>query len=247
MKAVILAGGNGKRLGSLTTQLNKHILPVYSKPMIYYPIEMFVGALVTDIMIILGGNSVGPLTELIGDGAKLGASVTYRYQYKADGIAGALKLARDFVGDEKFLICLGDNVFFDSSQIVLDVMAEIPTENTVPTAILVTCPTDRPQSFGVPTLGSHNEILKITEKPLDPDSNLAITGLYCYDKYIWSIIDSLEPSKRNELEISDANNLYIKNGAVKHISCKKPWRDCGDIDALLECAIMVKEAQNANK
>ncbi len=247
MRGVILAGGNGRRLGSLTYQLNKHILPVYSKPMIYYPIEMFVGAGVTDIMIILGGNSVGPLTELIGDGAKLGASVTYRYQYRADGIAGALKLARDFVGDERFLVCLGDNVFFDSSQIVLDVISKAPSDYCVPTAILVTCPTDRPQSFGVPTIGLNNEILKITEKPQNPDSNLAITGLYCYDKYIWSIIDSLEPSARLELEISDANNTYIKNGIVKHISCKKPWRDCGDIDALLECSNMVKELQNASR
>lgn len=247
MKAIILAGGNGRRLGDLTIQLNKHILPVYSKPMIFYPIEMFVGAGITDIMIILGGNSVGPLTELIGDGAKLGASVTYRYQYKADGIAGALKLARDFIGEDRFLVCLGDNVFFDSSQIVLDMIAEAPQDNFVPTAILATCPTDRPQSFGVPTLGPNNEILKITEKPHSPDSNLAITGLYCYDKYIWSVIDSLEPSARLELEISDANNAYIKNGSVKHISCKKPWRDCGDIDALLDCANMVRNLKNASK
>lgn len=245
MKGIILAGGNGRRLGSLTSQLNKHILPVYSKPMIIYPLEMFAKAGITDIMIILGGNSVGPLTELIGDGAKFGASVTYRYQYKADGIAGALKLAKDFVRNERFMVCLGDNIFFDFEKIVFDVKEEIISDDEkTPTAILVTSPTDFPERFGVPTLNEKNEIIKITEKPKAPDTKLAITGLYCYDEYIWKVIDSLQLSDRSEFEISDINNLYIKNGKVKHISCKKPWRDCGDIDALLECAIMIKENKN---
>ena len=241
MRGIILAGGNGRRLGSLTTQLNKHILPVYSKPMIFYPIEMFVGAGITDILIVLGGNSVGPIMELIGDGAKLGASITYKFQYKADGIIGALKLAKDFIRDERFILCLGDNVFFDSSQIVLDMIGQFPSDDSVPTAILAIAPTDRPQSFGVPTFGENDNIIKISEKPQSPDSNYAITGLYSYDKYMWQIIDSLELSARNEYEISDANNRFISDGVVKYISCKKPWRDCGDIDALLDCANMVRE------
>lgn len=245
MKAVILAGGKGTRLGENTRHTNKHLLPVYSKPMIYYPIEMLVASGVTDILIILGGNSVGPMVETLGDGAQFGADITYRFQYKPNGICGALKLARKFVGDERFVVVLGDNLF-ENPKDTLDKMLSMSIDD-LPTAIMCTSPTDKPSSFGVPTFDKLGNISKITEKPKDPESNFAITGLYLYDKYVWSVIDTLKPSARDEFEITDLNNKYIDNGVLKHISTIGWWHDCGDIDALFECGKLVEARENASR
>lgn len=233
MKGIILAGGTGSRLLPLTKVTNKHLLPVYNKPMIYYPIEFLRDSGITDLLIILGGNSVGDFVTLLGDGAQLGVKITYRFQYKPDGIAGALKLARDFVRDEKFIVCLGDNVFENS---IKDLEPKYITPYYLifsgPQAFICLSETDKPSSFGVPTFDSDGYITKITEKPIQPDSNYAVTGLYIYDHYLWSMIDSLEPSARGELEITDINNWYIRNGCLRVLPSLGWWADCGDIKAL---------------
>jgi len=240
MKGIILAGGTGSRLWPLTKVTNKHLLPIYNKPMIYYPIEFLRDSGIKNIMIVLGGNSVGDFINLLGDGSGLGVSLTYKHQAKPDGIAGALKLCRDFCGEDYFTVCLGDNIF------------EKPIENLGkwgygcsprPLSKIFIHPTDKPSSFGVPTL-SENKVIKITEKPKNPDSNYAVTGLYQYDKYIWSMIDSLTPSLRGELEITDINNWYISQEGLKAKTLEGFWHDAGSIESLFLCSELIR---NANK
>lgn len=251
MRGVILAGGTGSRLLPLTRVTNKHLLPVYNKPMIYYPIEFLRDSGITQLLIILGGNSVGDFVQLLGDGAQLGVEITYRFQYKADGIAGALKLAKDFVRDEPFLVCLGDNIFLDTMNFEGDKLIRNPD---IPTASVFLSETDRPSSFGVVTF-SHPEgpinyqgsIVKITEKPKNPDSNFAVTGLYMYDKYIWSMIDSLEPSARGELEITDINNWYISNGKLCYTIVTGFWADAGSFESLFKASKLVRNKVNESK
>lgn len=247
MKGVILAGGTGSRLLPLTKVTNKHLLPVYSKPMIYYPIEFLRDSGVTDLLIILGGNSVGDIVSLLGDGAQFGVKITYKFQYKADGIAGALKLARDFVGEETFIVCLGDNIFeIPIKDIYPKCIQPFYLAFNGPQAFISLSLTDKPSSFGVPTFDSNNKIIKITEKPKEPDSNYAVTGLYVYDKYIWTMIDSLEPSARGELEITDINNWYIKNGSLNVLKISGWWHDAGDIKALSKCWKLLEDKANGS-
>jgi len=245
MKGVILAGGTGSRLLPLTKVTNKHLLPVYNKPMIYYPIEFLKNSGITDIMIILGGNSVGDFVNLLGDGGQFGISITYRYQHNADGIAGALKLARDFCGDQPFAVCLGDNIFGEPIQELHLRVKEIELAKT-PSGIICIHPTDRPKSFGVPTFDG-DSIIKITEKPTNPDSNYAVTGLYVYDKNIWLMIDSLIPSARGELEITDINNWYISNGRLEYIKLNSWWHDAGSIQSLFKVSQLVMEKEKNAK
>ena len=248
MRGVILAGGNGTRLSPLTKVTNKHLLPVYNKPMIYYPIEFLRDSGIKDLLIILGGNSVGDFVQLLGDGAQMGVSVTYRYQYGAGGIAAALKLARDFVGEETFMVYLGDNLFQNSiPKGEFDSFLPDPGLN-IPQATVCLSKTDKPSSFGVPTFSEDGiDIIKITEKPKLPDSNYAVTGLYCYDKYIWTMIDSLEPSVRGELEITDVNNWYIENGKLNWYKVYGWWHDAGSIEALSTCWKLIEAREVRNK
>lgn len=247
MKGVILAGGTGTRLLPLTKVTNKHLLPVYNKPMIYYPIEFLRDSGITDLLIILGGNSVGDFVTLLGDGAQLGVKITYRFQYKPDGIAGALKLACDFVRDEEFIVCLGDNVFeYPLEDLEPKYTKPYYLTYSKPQAFVCLSKTDKPSSFGVPTFNPNGEILKITEKPKEPDSDYAVTGLYVYDKHIWSMIDSLEPSARGELEITDINNWYIKNGSLRILPSFGWWADCGDIKALSKTWKLLEDKANGS-
>lgn len=247
MRGVILAGGKGTRLGELTKVMNKHLLPVYSKPMIYYPIEFLRESNVNDLLVILGGNSTGSIVELLGDGTNLGVKITYKFQSMPDGIAGALKLARDFVGDEVFAVCLGDNIFSKPMPIITELSEKI-AKQPVPSAAICLSETDRASSFGVPTFDVNGNITKITEKPSIPDSNYAVTGLYLYDKYIWSMIDSLQPSARGELEITDVNNYYINNGNMFSIKLDGLiWHDAGSVESLFAASTLIRNATLQNK
>lgn len=241
MKGVILAGGTGSRLYPLTAVINKHLLPVYNKPMIYYPIELLKNAGITNIIIVLGGNSVGDFIHLLGDGTHLGVSITYRFQRKADGIAGALKLVKDFVGEDNFVVCLGDNVFENHFNI-----SDFDINKNIPTARVFLSPTTKASSFGVPTF-FNNKIIYIKEKPEFPESDFAVTGLYLYDKYLWSFIDSLKVSNRNELEITDVNNWYIQNGILEYSIVNGWWHDCGSIEALSIAGQLVRNKVNESK
>jgi glucose-1-phosphate thymidylyltransferase len=245
MKGIILAGGTGSRLLPLTKVTNKHLLPVYNKPMIYYPIEFLKDSGISDIMIILGGNSVGEFVNLLGDGGQFGVSITYRYQYSCNGIAGALKLAKDFCGDQPFVVCLGDNIFGEPIKNLYLKINDLKLSK-IPSGIICIHPTEKPKSFGVPTFDGQN-IIKITEKPIHPDSNYAVTGLYVYDKNIWSMIDSLIPSVRGELEITDINNWYILNGKLEYIKLNSWWHDAGSIDALFKASQLVMEKEKNAK
>jgi len=237
MKGIILAGGTGSRLLPLTKVVNKHLLPVYDKPMIYYPLSTLKNSGISDILIIVGGNSVGDFINLLGDGEEFGVSITYKHQTKPDGIAGALKLARNFIGSDDCVVILGDNIFKNH-------VADLPKKfdknriQNKPTGMIFLSPTSKPKSFGVPTFDG-NRIVKITEKPKNPDSNFAVTGLYVYDNHIWDMIDGLEPSARGEFEITDINNYYLNNGVLLHETVKGFWHDAGSIESLLKVSMLV--------
>ena len=238
MRGIILGGGTGSRLLPLTKAINKHLLPVYDRPLIYYPIQMFVKAGIKDIMIVTGGNHVESFVELLGDGSELGASFQYAIQIKPDGIAGALKLAEGFVHDEPFVVCLGDNIFQD------DIVDYINNWSRYEAKILVR-KVDNPQEYGVLQLSTESTELKIVEKPRTFISNLAVTGLYMYTPYVFKFIKNLVPSKRNELEITDVNNMYAQQRRLVYEEVNGWWLDAGEsIDALHKaCIIIAKEKE----
>jgi len=246
MKGVILAGGTGSRLLPVTKVTNKHLLPIYNKCTIYYPIETLRDSGITELLIILGGHSVGEIVTQLSDGKELDVSITYRHQSRPDGIVGALKLARSFVGIDDFAVCLGDNIF---EKYIPDVMNKFAS-NKIPNiqnGMVFLSPTDSPNRFGVPTFNADNSsIIKITEKPKNPETNFAVTGLYIYDSNVWNMIDSLKASDRGELEITDLNNWYINNGVLKYEIVDGWWKDAGNFDALVEANVLVRESVLSN-
>lgn len=237
MKGVILAGGLGTRLFPLTKVTNKCLLPVYNKPMIYYPIQNLVDSGIKDILLVCGGNAVGEFLRILGNGEEFGLkSLHYRYQKEARGIADALSLAEDFVGDEPFCVILADNVlekpFADQ---VLDFK-----QNPSGARIFLT-QVARPEQYGVAELQG-DTVVCIEEKPKQPKSNWAVIGLYMYDSSVWEFIKTLKPSARNELEITDVNSHYLRIGKLKAHKLDGWWADCGEnFDAYLDAGNKVRE------
>jgi len=229
MKGIILAGGTGSRLDPLTRVINKHLLPVYNKPMIYYPIETLVKAGIKDIMIVSGKGHAGQFLELLQSGQEFGASFSYAVQEEASGIAHALALCEDFSDKEKVVVMLGDNILEDDiSQAVKDF------ENQGQGAKIFLKEVDNPKSFGVAEVDG-DKIKSIEEKPDQPKSNLAVIGVYMYDSQVWEVIKILKPSGRGELEITDVNNYYIEKGEMTFEKLKGWWGDGGEsFDSLLE-------------
>jgi glucose-1-phosphate thymidylyltransferase len=218
MKGVILAGGKGTRLGPLTDITNKHLLPVYDKPMILYPLETLKGMGITDILIVTGGDHVGDFAELLGDGSKYEVNLTYRVQEEAGGIAQALLLAEDYVG-ERFAVILGDNIF------------AYPVKPLADCGIVVKEVED-PERFGV------FQDNKIVEKPQNPTSSKAVLGLYFYTKDIFPhIVRTLEPSERGELEITDVNNWCLEHLSTEVIDYQGFWSDAGTFDSLMKASV----------
>jgi glucose-1-phosphate thymidylyltransferase len=217
MKGVILAGGNGTRLKLSTRVTNKHLLPVYDKPMILYPLETLKELGITDILIVSGGNHVGGFTELLGDGAEFGVKLTYRVQKEAGGIAQALALAEGFVEDQ-FAVILGDNIFEFA-----------PQPMTAGCGIVLKKTLD-PQRFGV----YHDGVIE--EKPMVPKSLMAVTGLYFYVPVIFDHIRTLTPSQRGELEITDLNNWCLRTLRPEIIECQGFWSDAGTPESLLRAS-----------
>jgi glucose-1-phosphate thymidylyltransferase len=233
MKGVILAGGTGSRLYPLTKVTNKHLLPVYDKPMIFYPIQTLIGAGVKEIMIVSGRGHAGHFLELLGSGADLGVRFTYEIQEDAGGIAQALYLAKDFVDNDNVTVILGDNIFQDK---VDDTVRRF---NYGAQIFLKSVPDA--QRFGVAEIEEKNKkVICIEEKPQNPKSNYAVTGLYIYDKNVFSIIEILKPSGRGELEITDVNNHYIQRGDMKYSILNGYWSDAGTFDSLLKAGNLVK-------
>jgi glucose-1-phosphate thymidylyltransferase len=228
MKGVILAGGLGKRLEPLTRITNKHLLPVYGKPMIYYPIQSLVDSGIKDILIVTGGNHAGEFLRLLGNGSEFGLkAINYTYQKGEGGIAEALGLAQHFADNDKIVVILGDNVIEKSIKHYVDDFSRQPKG-----AKILLKKVDDPERFGVAEIKG-NRIVKIVEKPKHPKSKYAVTGIYMYDKKVFDIIKTLKPSNRGELEITDVNNEYIKLGQMTFNILDGWWSDCGTHEALL--------------
>ena len=221
MKGIILAGGTGSRLFPLTKITNKHLLPVGKKPMLLHPVQKLTDAGITEILIVTGTDHMGAVVGLLGSGAEYGCSFTFKVQDQAGGIAEALGLARNFAGDDSMCVLLGDNVFEDP--IVDDVKA---FEAQGQGARILLKGVHDPQRFGVASVEG-DRVTKIVEKPAQPESDLAVTGIYFYDSYVFEIVDGLSPSARDELEITDVNNAYIQRGQMSFGVLKGWWTDAG--------------------
>lgn len=221
MKGIILAGGTGTRLHPNTKVTNKHLLPIYNKPMIYYPLEKLIQAGVESIMIVSGPGHAGHFLNLLGSGKEFGVKLSYEIQDEAGGIAQALGLCEDFADEEKVAVILGDNVFQDDiSSAVKDFIRQPAGAKVFLKEV------DDAKRFGVAEIDG-DKIMGIEEKPQEPKSNLAVTGLYMYDKQVWNVIKTLKPSGRGELEITDVNNFYIKQGQMTFEKLNGWWTDAG--------------------
>jgi len=227
MKGVVLAGGLGTRLLPLTKVTNKHLLPVYNKPMIFYPIQTLVNAGVTEIMLVTGGNNAGDFLRLLGNGKEFGLKhLNYTYQQGEGGIADALRLAEHFADGESICVILGDNIIQGN----VAKTAEDFRRQGQGAKILLKEVKD-PQRFGVPVLDGRR-VTRIEEKPANPQSPYAVTGIYFYDSHVFEFIRTLKPSARGELEITDVNNAYIKAGSLTWDVLEGWWTDAGTIESL---------------
>lgn len=229
MKGVILAGGLGTRLYPLTKVTNKHLLPVFDKPMVFYPINTLVKAGITDIMVVTGGPHSGDFLGVLKNGNELGIKhLEYAYQENEGGIADALRLAEDFADGGNITVILGDNTTdFDISSDV---------ESFKDGAMVFLKEVPDPERFGIPVFDEENnkKILEIIEKPSNPPNSFAVTGLYIYDIRVFDFIKQNKPSERDELEITDVNNHYAKEGNLRYRKIDGFWRDAGTFETLLE-------------
>jgi glucose-1-phosphate thymidylyltransferase len=228
LKGIILAGGLGTRLYPLTAVTNKHLLPIYNRPMIYYPIQALIDAGIRDILVVTGGNNAGDFLRLLGSGKEFGLRrIEYTYQKGEGGIADALGLAKDFADNGKVVVTLGDNIIEKS----IKVYVEKFQKQEEGARILIKKVPD-PQRFGVVEF-RRGKIVRITEKPKKPKTNYIVTGIYMYDAKVFDIIKTLNPSRRGELEITDVNNAYVKLGQLRYDILPGFWTDSGTFDSLL--------------
>ncbi len=231
IKGIVLAGGTGSRLFPLTKVTNKSLLPVYDEPMIFYPIRLLLSCGIDEILVICGGNQAGDFLPILGNGEyfqneKL--KLSYAYQDGPHGIAHALGLARSFANNDPVCVILGDNIFeVNSDNIVKGIPGYVQSYSCNPKgAAIFSVPVDNPQNYGV--LEVKDERTVIVEKPVNPSSNNIVTGLYLFDKQVWGYIDSLKPSARGELEITDVNNFYLEKDAMRTYFLSTEWADCGE-------------------
>ena len=237
MKGVVLAGGLGTRMGDLTRITNKHLLPVYDRPMIYYPIQYLVEAGIKDIMVVTGGEHAGDFLRLLRNGDQFGCRLHYAYQEGNTGIAAALLLAENFVGDESVLVLLGDNLFGEG---LTDYCVLARGAN------IIFKPVPDPERFGVPEWNGHT-LVRIVEKPTKRISSLAVTGAYVYEPGVFGVIRKLKPSARGELEITDVNNHYIERDQISYMHYGGWWIDCGTPESLLRASNLVKDGYNLTR
>lgn len=238
MKGVILAGGLGTRLSPLTKATNKSLLPIYNRPMIYYPLQTLLKAGISEIILVCGGNSAGDFVKVLGDGKQFSGlrELYYAYQAEPKGIAHALKYAKTFVGDDPICVILGDNIFSEDLSPVVQRFSEHPEG-----AIIFGTSVNHPENYGVVETDEHGVVTKIVEKPKKPQSDIIATGLYMYDNTIWDFIDDLKPSARGEIEITDVNNHYLQSGHLELVRLTGYWADCGEnFDGYLETCIHVQ-------
>lgn len=241
MRGVILAGGLGTRLHPLTKITNKHLLPVYDKPMIYYPIHTLVDAGIREVLLVTGGSSTGDFLRLLGDGSQFGLlRINYAFQEREGGIAEALGLAEHFAEGERVVVMLGDNILERS---IRKIVNEFKRQKSGARILLKEV--DRPEEYGVAEVRG-GRIKRVVEKPSKPKSNLAVIGVYMYDPSVFRIVKRLKPSARGELEITDVNNIYIRRGMMYYNVIEGWWGDAGSsIDGLLDANIRVREMVRA--
>jgi len=238
MKGIVLAGGTGSRLFPLTKITNKHLLPIYDRPMIYYPIQTLVDAGIEDIMIVTGGKNSGDFLRLLVNGKHFGLKhINYTYQEGEGGIADALGLCEHFADGQKICVVLGDNIIEGDIRRAAD---EFRAQKTGARILLKQV--EDAERFGVAEL-SGSQIIGIEEKPRHPKSNLAVTGIYMYDETVFDKIRTLVPSRRGELEITDVNNAYIKEGTLTHSNLEGWWTDAGTFESLLRAANLVAHSR----
>jgi glucose-1-phosphate thymidylyltransferase len=237
MKGVVLAGGLGSRLWPCTKITNKHLLPVFDRPMIYYPIQTLVDAGIDDILIVTGGNFAGHFLQLLGNGKQFGLKeLHYTYQEGEGGIADALRLAEDFADGGRLCVVLGDNII---EKDISSATASFRSQ-TAGARILLKEVKD-PQRFGVPVMEG-DRLIRIEEKPAAPQSPYAVTGIYFYDSMVFEFIQQLRPSERGELEISDVNNMYLERGLLQWSILEGWWSDAGTFESLLRASNLVAAA-----
>ncbi len=234
-KGVILAGGLGTRLLPLTKITNKHLLPVFDRPMVYFPLQMLVAAGITEVLLVTGGNTAGDFLRLLENGEEFGCSLRYAYQRGEGGIAAALKLAREFAAGDPLAVLLGDNLYENG----IAAAAEDFRRQSEGGRILLKEVAD-PQRFGVPVMEG-GRLLRIEEKPAQPASRYAVTGCYFYDAGVFEKIDRCRPSARQELEITDVNNLYLQEGRLEASFVAGWWGDAGTFDSLRRLSNLVAE------
>ena len=241
MKGIVLAGGLGSRLAPLTRVTNKHLLPVYDRPMIFYPLQALVNAGITDILIVTGGNSAGDFLKLLGNGREFGLKhLNYTYQEGEGGIAAALLLAEHFADSGPICVVLGDNI------IERNIISAVRRFRRAPHgAEIFLKEVSDPERFGVPELRG-DRVVRVEEKPRKPRSSYAVTGFYFYDARVFDVIRTLRPSERGELEITDVNNWYIERGELRFSILKGWWTDAGTFESLYRASQLVA-TMGANK
>ncbi len=240
MKGIILAGGTGSRLFPLTKVTNKHLLPVGRQPMIFHPISKMTEAGIEEILVVTGVDHMGDVVNLLGSGREFGCRFTYKVQDEAGGIAQALGLAENFAGDSPICVILGDNIFEDG----IGVYAERFKKQKKGARVLLKQVPD-PQRYGVAEVTKDGKILSIQEKPRQPRSDLAVTGVYFYDAGVYDLIRLLKPSTRGELEITDVNSGYLKRGELRYDVMDGWWTDAGTFDSLRHANELVSSAAPA--
>lgn len=242
MKGIVLAGGLGTRLLPLTRITNKHLLPIYDQPMVFYPIQKLVQAGIRDVILVTGGNSAGDFLRLLRNGKDFGLDrIHYTYQEGEGGIADALRLAREFAEGERIAVILGDNIFEDDLSPYVAAFEQQPAGAKI---LLKTV--DHPERFGVAEIRD-GRITGIVEKPAQPKSNLAVTGIYLYDARVFDFIQTLKPSTRGELEITDVNSAYLAQGTLTYDILPGWWTDAGTFESLQLAGELVRGLRQKNE
>lgn len=242
MKGIILAGGKATRLYPITKGICKQLLPVYDKPMVYYPLSVLMLAGIRDILIISTIKDTPRFKELLGDGTQLGIKISYVVQPQPKGIAQSLIIAQDFIAGDSVCLILGDNIFYgDSLGVTLKECAKLKSG-----AIIFGCYVKDPERYGVLQFNKNHKVISITEKPKNPKSNFAVSGMYFYDNSVVKIAKSIRPSARGELEITSVNNAYIKRGKLKakFLGRGYAWLDTGTCESLINASIFIKTIED---